>query len=251
MEGRMELASGVDYIIRGSRRDIERLLCLPKPTITLTPYKSRCSDLGWREDGQDAVTTPKGLAENLGEMRSSHVLVEDCELMEYFGYLGDLMYLKSRGVSFVLLNVQRIPKFVEDPVFLSSNRCFIRAIGDERYAVIFALCRIYRSIRVICKDVERVRMFSEIFKLSLDAVSHGSGMEGGGVVVVMDRFVDVECEKLFYIGRECKGMKTVVLDMSKIGKFLYRIRDVCNMLSPAVVRGRKEFNINRFHDIDK
>ncbi|WEL38503.1 hypothetical protein PFJ87_04g01790 [Encephalitozoon hellem] len=247
----MELEKGIDYIFCGSRKEMECTLRIPRPVITLTPYKSKCSDLICWVDGKDIVMTPKDLAKNLERMGGKHVVVENCELMEVFGYLSDMMYLKRKEISFILLNAQRTPPFAEDPVFLSNSRYFIRARGDERYAVIFALHKIYKNMWVVCKNVERMRMFSEVFKLELVVVKHGDDVKGRGVVAVMDGFVNVECEKLFYVGEECKGMKPMVLEMGKIGKFLHRIRDVCSMLSPAVVKGKRRLDINRLCNIEK
>ncbi|AFN82919.1 hypothetical protein EROM_041550 [Encephalitozoon romaleae SJ-2008] len=247
----MELVKGTDYIFCGSRKDIECTLRLPRPIIILTPYKSRCSALICWRDGNDIIMTPRDLSKNLDRMNGGHVVVENCELMEDFGYLPDLIDLRGKNISFILLNAQKAPRFAENPVLLSNSRHFIRAKGDERYAVIFALHKIYKNMWIVCKSVEKMNMFSKIFKLDLTVVKHGDDVKGKGVVVVMDELVNIECEELFYVGEECKGMRPLVLDMSKIGKFLYRIRDVCNMLSPAVIQGKRRLDINRLWNIEK
>ncbi|ADM11440.1 uncharacterized protein Eint_041530 [Encephalitozoon intestinalis ATCC 50506] len=248
----MEVKNGIDYVFRGSRDEVKQTFKFQGSAIVLTPYRSKCSGLAYLEDSEEIVMTPKmALERSFDKMKGGHVIVEDCELMDGFGYMEDLICLKRKGISFILLNAQKVPKFAENPVFISSNRYFIKATKDERYAAIFALCKIYKNVCIICKDVERMKMFSEIFKLNLDVVGHGDAVDGRSVVIVMDGLVNIKCEKLFYVGDKCKGMKTMVLDTSKIGKFLYRVRDVCNMLSPGVVRGKKELNINRFRGIEK
>lgn len=250
MEDKIELLRGVDYAISGSIDDVECSLRLPSPLVILTPYKSKCPDSACRSgDVKRIVMTPRRLAESLKGVGHTHVVVENCELMAGFGYSGDLEYLKSKGVSFVLLNARRTSGFVEKVVFLSSNRYFVEARGDERYVVVFALCRIYGEICVISKDVERMRMFSEIFKLNV-AVSRGDE-DGYRIVAVMDEPVDVKCEKLFYIGEKYSGARTVKLDMGKVGKYVHRIRDVCSMLTPAVVKGKKRLEAGRFRGIEK
>lgn len=240
----MKLARGKSYMTTATREEVEASVEL-SPLVVLTPYRSRCSDAF---DGSGR-TTPRRLLESLDGADVAHVLVEDCELMEEFGYLDDLQTLVQRGVSLVLLNTRESPRFVEAAV-LSLNRLFIRLEGDDRFVALFVLCRIYGRIVVVCRETRRVEMFAEIFRLEVDAVHHGERVQGR-VVVVMDRFVDADCEKLFYIGEGSNGLRRTAFNLGRAGKFLHRIRDVCAALSHAVVSGKRELNMRRFDGVDR
>lgn len=244
MDGKIKLTKGRDYITTALKEEIQEVTGL-RPFVVLTPYKSRCSS-----SSNTVVATPRHLLDNpCGDV--SHVFVEDIELMEDFGYMEDLQRLRSMGTSFVLLNTRTAPGFIADPVLLCMNRYFVELQGDDRYVALFILCKIYGDVTVVCRDVKRVRMFSDIFKLNSTVVSHTETIEREKILVVMDHAVDAECERLFYIGVACDNARKISLGLDKAGKYLSRIRDVCVALTHAVVSGKRQLNMNRFCNIDK
>ncbi|KAM0672044.1 hypothetical protein CWI42_042020 [Ordospora colligata] len=261
MDERIELCVGIDYMARGSRSKITDSVCIRKPVVVVSPYKSKCLDIMIAVKGmQEIVVTPNDLVElldgvdgdNYAELsKQTHIIVENGQLMESFGYLPELLELKRRGKSFVILNMSSQPVFASNAVVLTLDKYFIEANGDDRYAVVFMLCRIYKRVCIVCREYKRMRMFADIFKLEVLVCRHKDVNVGSGVVVVMDEFREFECEVLFYIGKSCKGLQRKRLDASKMGKYLYRVRDVCGALSPNVVSGKQKLDAGRFCNIDR
>lgn len=250
--GKTRVLESRNYVSTATKEEIQDAVELPSPCIVLTPYKTKCSDL--REQGvygRETRMTPRQLLSEVDRAGVSHVLVEDSEVMEEFGYLEDLERLNTKGVFFILPNVQSPPSFAADPLVLPVNRYLLRLAGDERYVALFILCKIYGRVTVVCKDARRIEMFSTILGLDVVAMRHGEEADNMKVVVMMDRFVGVPCERLFYIGGPCEGLRRISLDVGKAGKYLCRIKDVCRALSRSVVSGRKELNMERFRNIDR
>jgi hypothetical protein len=246
----VELDERKSYITTASEKEIRSLVQLKAPVILLTPHKSKCTGL---DDlaGDSLRATPAQLLQRMGEIAVPHVLVEECELMAAYGYTEDLELLSSR-FSFVVLNAGEAPSFVRDAQVLNTRRCFIRLGGDDRYIAVFVLCKIYSRALVVCNNPRRVELFAEILGLDCRARSHRDEMDAGTrVCILMDRMADVECEKLFYIGNRCGEIEEMYFDMGKAGKYIHRVRCVCEALTPAVVSGRKELNRNRFININK
>ncbi|KAH9411543.1 hypothetical protein HK407_04g06450 [Ordospora pajunii] len=262
MNRRIELSAGIDYMVRGARSRVADSVCLPMPVVVVSPYKSKCLDIVSVVRGMhEIIVTPKDLVELLSRTdrdndytelsEQTHIIVEDGEFMEPFGYLPALLELKRRGKSFIILNMNSLPVFASSAIGLPLDRYFIQASGDDRYAAVFMLCRIYKKVCIVCREDKRMRMFADIFKLDMLVCRHDDADIGRGVVVVMDEFRELECEVLFYIGKLCKGLSRKKLDTSRIGKYLYRIRDVCGALSPNVVSGKQNLDVGRFCNIDR
>jgi hypothetical protein len=237
-----------NYISTASEGEVHALVELRAPVILLTPHKSRCTgldDLTRRE----LKATPTQLLRNIDKISLSHVLVEDSDMMGAYGYTDDLAELQKR-VFFIVLKCKEPPCFVRDARVLNTRRCFIRLSKDDRYIAVFVLCRIYSGALVVCSNPRKARLFADILKLDCQVQSHGESVSTR-ICILLDKLVEVECEQLFYIGERCDEMEETYFDMGRAGKYIYRVRCVCEALTPAVVSGRAELGKNRFININR
>lgn len=172
---------------------------------------------------------------------SSHIIIENFAVMESFGYsVNDLDKP-------VIVN-ENISEFER----IKLCKFFIKAESSERFVVLFILAQMFKPA-IITKDVERTEIFCKVFKLNCkvyDFNDENTKIEEE-CVIFMSCYKEVECERIFLIGRKSLGLQRLEIDVNEAGKFKYRINDVVSELFSFGFRRLGKFNYERYENIHK
>jgi hypothetical protein len=207
----------------------------------ITPYASKSEDISNMDNDSKKsfrITLPIYL-QNAESFDCSHVVVEDYDLMEDFGY-----------------KVEDIKK----PIISTSNKSnanvlhlcsfFIKAEKNERFMVLYILSRFFK-ITVFSKEEEKARIFCRVFDIDCDIMSYEDEVSDAECCIFLDGYKKVDSERVFVIGTKSYGLDKLTIDINSIGKYKYRINDVMQAISPSVIKHKRQFDYNRFININK
>ncbi|ELA42189.1 uncharacterized protein VICG_00832 [Vittaforma corneae ATCC 50505] len=186
----------------------------------------------------------------------THVILLEKELFDKFGIDISLIkkpYIVIEGRDSTKIGGGDLPK-------AQLCRFSVRRQGEDALVALFILTKLFTGT-VIAKKTERLKIFFKVFQIEWNIVSFSEldtssiSDNVGECVAIMDRYSDADAEKIpsaermFCIGFSQMGYEPFNMDLSLAGKYKYRIGDVYRSITPAVMKGAKPFDYERFSRI--
>lgn len=245
-----------DYISKNTAEEIAASVDFEAIPVALTPYKSKTVDLNYSLDlfektGQNILRlTPSEFLKNKEKLTNKVLVIEDVGLMKEFGYEESLLEIKKMGYNFIASDPSI---YLTDPIPLALNKFFVDCKDEYLYVSLFVLYKVYKNITVITKDKAKTEIFCKVMDMNCRVFGVNDLLRGalGGVVVVVNSYIEISSEKVIYVGVKPTGCKEIKMEYKKVSKYVYRIRDVLKSITRDVLRGKKKFNYGRFKNILK
>lgn len=225
----------------------------------ITPYSSK-SD------------SEKQLLENLNSLKSTttmtptlflkysnrfdctHAVISDHLLFSKFGF--DLETIKKQKI--ILEKISNASKSTKLPR-LNLFKFFINKQNEEAFVALFVLTEMFAGT-VIAKSPKKIEIFFKIFSINWKIMTYSEYSDktknltiSGDCVVFMDEYIETDAERIFVIGNSNLNTKhnfeELKLDLTLAGKYKYRVEDVYRSISPAVLKGKKSIDTDRFKNV--
>lgn len=236
----------------------------------LTPYSSKSDSLekvreNLKLEKSVSKITPKNFNKDLiNDTVCPFLLVTDSEYMHTFGY-SDFINNINNLIFFTDNN-----SFVYPKILLS--KFFIKKSKSQAFVAIFILLKMFKSILIVKNEftVKKFQIFFKVFKIENtpiilfsndnklnEEINSTINNTDIGTVIFLDCYDENInknnlIERLFYISEVENKNFTEFLDipLNLSGKYKYRIEDVYNALTPAVLLGKRNFDYSRFKNIN-
>lgn len=123
--------------------------------------------------------------------------------------------------------------------------------GEDAFVALFILTRLFKGT-VVTRRTEKVEIFFKVLGIEWRIVKPEEGVEyTDECVVVLGKCPGLETalstvERVFWIGAAGQGSQPFQLDLGLAGKYKYRVGDLYRCITPAVMKGVKEFDYSRF-----
>lgn len=226
-------------------------------SIILSPHKSLSSDIEYtlevyKKTGRGRIiTTPKEfvikhnfIKNLLNVLMPSHLLVEDYDVMDTFGYSSYLKDIKEMKYNFIYITTSTVPECK----LLNFYRYVIKCRDKDYFYYIYLLYLKYTTnLVILCRNVKRMNLFCDILNIKCIIDTEYKDEYYNSVCVVTEEYKEIE-GFVIYLGLDCTGIEMKVLENYRI---LYRIKDLVKSLTKDVVNGRKKINSDRFKNILK
>lgn len=244
---KLSLKSDQSYSTTTSLENIlENLYITFKHIPILTPFASSADPIetikkNIENKNSKSTLTPSMFIENFRLFDCSHVILQDRELFDKFG-----------------LNLSQIPRpFIEignteNYPLLNLFKFFIKAQNEDTFVVLYILSKLFNG-KVVTKKAEKLKIFFKVFKIEWPIISYDELTdEQLECIVFMDGYVDNSSERIFCIGNNNPSrFNNLKIDLYMTGKFKPRIGELYRAITPAIVKGHKEFDYDRFANISK
>lgn len=220
------------------------LICNHVPVITPYASKSQSNDQIFEELNKEksyaTMTVPQYL-EFKDNFDSSHIVIENADLLESFGY-------KIEDLDKPVIINEGSNTFEKLPLC----RFFIKAEDSDKFVALFILSKIF-DIAVITKDTDKMKIFCKVFRLDCkiyDLNEDISKIDQEGVIL-FDCFKDIRAERIFFIGKKSYKTPQLDLDLKEAGKFKYRIHNVVGEFNSYSYKRYGKFDFDRYANIHK
>lgn len=202
------------------------------------------------KESKIVVSTPNNF---LGLKIENHfVIIEDPHLIGPFGYLETIKKIKNNNSLIALTDKALKYEFLKDPIMVSSTRkCFIKCNNEESFIILFCVIKfnIIRddlSVVVVSKEMKtKVQIFLKVFGYEgFNRVYLPEECEGGRILAFSDTLLEIEGVDVIYLSKKnIEGIKESQFDFKKADKFIYRIRNVLQSITPSIFKGKKDFDL--------
>ncbi|KAM0680030.1 hypothetical protein GINT2_001718 [Glugoides intestinalis] len=246
---RLSLNSKISYSTTTTLENlIENLQLSFKHILIISPYCSKSDSLltlynNLKEEKSISTLSLDNYLLNRESFTCSHVILLDYYLFEKFGLQISLI---DKPI-IVLDQKSDLPR-------LPLSKFWIRNTNEDAFVALFILSKLFNGI-VVTKSIEKVKIFLKVFEIEWGIVSPGDLTDELAreheCVVFFNCVGDALSERVFCIGNIKNGFEPLKLDLSLAGKFKYRVTDVCRGISPAVIKGTRSFDYEKFKNIAK
>ncbi|KAK6090348.1 hypothetical protein P3W45_000705 [Vairimorpha bombi] len=247
-----------DYVINHNIEDILKTIPSLGLPIILTPHKSESSDINFVQEVYKKnktgfiKITPRSFLENIEKFSDyKYLMVEDTEIMEYFGYTESIKKIRKLGYHYIFMNIHTKDylKYSDSVTHLSFNKFSINCSKEDVFVSVYVLYKNYKNVVVVCKNIKKMEMFCKILGMECTVTDEYSSKFADKICLVVDKYIEINTGKVVYIGFNL-GFRRISLNMNKMGKISYRIKDLLKYLTKDVVNGKKIINLDRFKNID-
>lgn len=256
----IELKS-TDYIINHNFEDIIKTIPSLGLPIILTPHKSQSSNIDfvqevYKKNRTGCIKiTPRDFLENIKKFADyKFLIVEDLELMEYFGYTESMKKIKRLDFNFIFMNIRTKDylKYTDTVTHLSFNKFSINCSKEDIFVSVYALYKNYQNVVIICKNIniKKMKIFCQILGMECIITDEYSSKFVDKICIVVDEYIEINTGKVIYLGFNLDFRK-ISLNINRIGRISYRIKDLLKYLTKDVVNGKKKINFDRFKNIDR
>ncbi|WUR03193.1 uncharacterized protein VNE69_04022 [Vairimorpha necatrix] len=218
--------------------------------IVLTPHKSQSSNIPYilevykkSNTGYIKITPKDFIKSQLNDHKTSHLVVEDYDLMATFGYKDHLSNIKNLGFNFIYLKNNTI----KCTNILNFNKYIIKCANNDYFYYLYLMYLKYKDIVILCKNYKKMVLFCEILNIECMVDEEYKEEYSDKMCVVVEEYKEVG-NKVIYIGVESEGKEMEIEEKPRVK---YRIQDLVRSLSRDVVNGRRQINTARFKDILK
>ncbi|KAF7684580.1 ATP-dependent RNA helicase DBP9 [Astathelohania contejeani] len=276
MEAILDIQDGKDYICALPKSTFYSMIfCNKGIYIILSVYKNRCielhnqlpnsTDLFESSNPKILITTPGMFIRSYQSMNiddaNKYVILEEPQLLYHFGYDTTMQEIRNLPrVTLIALSTDlRTPPFMAHPAVLTSrSEYFIDATEKEKFLTVFLLLKfkLINGQTVVFVRNEKIGqkliLFLKAFGLGPVDIVYETPQRATNFIVWDDTTTEGEFQYVIHLNnKKEQGIKEYKLDPSKIKEYHYRIEDVLKAITPAVLKGKKEFNFARFSRINE
>lgn len=211
----------------------------------LTPFTSNSDSMevileNLKKSHSTNILTPSMFVSIAHLFDCTHVILQDRELMEKFDL--DLTSIPKPIIE--LENTNQYP-------LLNLCKMHIKAKDEDAFVVLYILSKLFKG-KVVAKKTEKLKIFFKVFEIDWEVLSYEDKCDTQHeCLVFMDGYVENKSERIFCLGNNSNKFDQLKIDLSLAGKFKSRIGEVYRAITPAILKGHKEFDYSRFSSIAK
>lgn len=225
---------------------IENLQLTFKHIPIITPYCSKSDTLetlanNLKKEKSISTLSLDNYLKNKAAFDCSHVVLLDFYLFEKF----ELQISLIEKPIILLEQKSGLPR-------LPLSKFWIKNTNEDAFVSLFILSKLFNGI-VVTERIEKVKIFFKVFEIEWLVVAPKQltveMAREHGCVVFFDCAGDVLAERVFCIGKTKNDFEQLNLDLRLAGKFKYRVGNVYRAISPAVIKGSRSFDYQKFKNI--
>lgn len=238
---------------------IESLQLTFKHIPVLTPFSSTADSIetvteNLTKSSSVSIVTLKTFQKIAKLFNCSHVILQDREIMEKFE-------IDLSKVSKPIIEIIEEDREMTFPL-LNLCKMYIRNREEDSFVILFILSKLFNG-KVVCKRSAKLEILFKVFGIEWEILSYSDELEENcECVVFMDGYTECNAERVFCLGTapsvsavaeniSISEFTNLSIDLSLAGKYKARIGEVYRAITPAVLKGYKDFDYARFSSVAK